>query len=132
MSPLSAFAATPGEFVAGVVLGLAAAVVLILLWCRVVRGLRAWWRRTPFGDERPPIPTNVRLAVYARDGWRCRECGSTRDLQLDHVIPWSKGGAHDDPANFATLCRGCNVAKGARVPSLWARLRWSIYLRRVS
>lgn len=132
MSPLSAFAATPGELVAGVVLGLAAAAVLIVLWRRVVRGIRAWWRRTPFGDERPPIPRRVRLAVLRRDGWRCRECGSGRDLQIDHVYPWSRGGAHDDPDNLQVLCARHNSGKGARVPSLWARLRWRAYLRRAS
>lgn len=132
MSPLSAFAATPGELVAGVVLGLAAAAVLILLWRRAVRGIRAWWRRTPFGDERPPIPRRVRLAVLQRDGWRCRGCGARADLQFDHFDPWSRGGAHADPDNLQLLCKVCNRGKGARVPSLWARLRWNLYLRRTS
>lgn len=123
---------TPADITLGLALGLAAALALVILWRRTVRGLRAWWRRTPFGDERPPIPRRVRLEVYGRDGWRCRQCGSTHDLQIDHVFPWSRGGDHDDPANLAVLCRGCNTRKGARVPSLWARLRWRIYLRRVS
>lgn len=117
---------------AGIALGIAAFTALVVLWRRSVRACRAWWRRTPFGDKRPPIPYHVRRAVLDRDGWRCRECGSTRDLQLDHVHPWSRGGAHDDPANLQCLCRLCNRGKGARVPSLWARLRWSIYLRRTS
>lgn len=117
---------------AGLALGLAAFALVFVLWRRSVRAARAWWRRTPFGDKRPPIPRRVRLAVLRRDGWRCRECGSTRDLQIDHFDPWSRGGAHDDPSNLAVLCRRCNIAKGARVPSLWARLRWSWYLRRTS
>lgn len=117
---------------AGLALGLIAFAALIVLWRRSVRACRAWWRRTPFGDERPPIPRRVRLEVLNRDGWRCRECGSTRDLEIDHVYPWARGGEHDDPANLQTLCHGCNRAKSARVPSLWARFKWSVYLRRTS
>lgn len=118
---------------AGIAFGLATiSAALIILWRRSVRACRAWWRRTPFGDERPPIPRYVRRAVLDRDGWRCRECGSTRRLEIDHFDPWSRGGAHTDPDNLAVLCRRCNGRKGARVPSVWARLRWRWYLRRVS
>lgn len=117
---------------AGLALGLIAFALLIILWRRSVRACRAWWRRTPFGDKRPPIPKHVRLAVLNRDGWRCRECGSRQDLEIDHVIPWSRGGAHTDPGNLQVLCRLHNSDKRAKEPSLWARLRWRVYLRRVS
>lgn len=123
---------TPADIALGLALGLVAAALLIILWRRTVRGIRAWWRRTPFGDKRPPIPYRVRRAVLERDGGQCRECGARADLQFDHVIPWSRGGAHDDPDNLALRCGPCNRRKGARVPSLWARLRWNLYLRRTS
>lgn len=117
---------------AGLALGLIAAALLIILWRRSVRACRAWWRRTPFGDKRPPIPRRVRLAVLRRDGWKCRECGSRADLQFDHFDPWSRGGAHADPDNLQLLCSKHNYQKGARPPSLWDRLQWWIYLRRSS
>lgn len=58
------------------------------------------------------IPQDVKIAVAARDGGRCRQCGSAEDLHFDHVIPWSKGGANT-VANIQLLCGRCNRAKGA-------------------
>ena len=56
----------------------------------------------PAADQQAPlgqrntreIPQDVKIQVAARDGGRCRQCGSTQDLHFDHVIPWSKGGAN--------------------------------------
>lgn len=42
----------------------------------------------------------------------CVCCGATSDLHVDHVIAVAVGGA-DHPANRQTLCRRCNVSKGA-------------------
>ncbi|KAA8825183.1 HNH endonuclease [Bifidobacterium reuteri] len=64
-------------------------------------------------DTRAYIPDSIRLAVYSRDGWKCLRCGSAKNLSLDHVHPWSDGGA-DSIKNFQTLCRSCNSWKGAR------------------
>jgi hypothetical protein len=58
------------------------------------------------------IPQDVKIAVAARDGGRCRQCGSAVDLHFDHVIPWSKGGANT-VANIQLLCGPCNRRKGA-------------------
>ena len=58
------------------------------------------------------IPQDVKIAVSARDGGRCRQCGSVADLHFDHVIPWSKGGANT-VANIQLLCGTCNRRKGA-------------------
>lgn len=58
------------------------------------------------------IPQDVKIAVAARDGGRCRECGSDQDLHYDHVIPWSKGGANT-VQNIQLLCGPCNRRKGA-------------------
>lgn len=66
----------------------------------------------------------VRLAeIAARDKWKCSLCGKRvlkskkaphpSSPSLDHVIPLSKGGAHD-PANVALAHLGCNVTKNNR------------------
>jgi hypothetical protein len=65
-------------------------------------------------EARKHIPVEVRRFVYERDEHRCVTCGSTERLSLDHIIPWSLGGA-DDPVNLQTMCRPCNSRKGARV-----------------
>jgi hypothetical protein len=61
---------------------------------------------------RPPVPIEIRRAVFERDGGRCVECGESFDLQYDHVIPLSLGGATTLP-NLQLLCADCNRRKGA-------------------
>lgn len=62
--------------------------------------------------RREPIPAEVKRAVWERDGGACVECGSAFDLQYDHVIAFSLGGA-STVENLQILCAPCNRAKGA-------------------
>lgn len=55
----------------------------------------------------------VRSAVFARDGFMCKACGTQDNLTLDHIIPERHGGS-DEVANLQTLCRLCNCKKGTR------------------
>ena len=57
---------------------------------------------------------NQRAIIYERDGYRCRYCGSTNDLTLDHIVPVSRRGDNSS-SNLQTLCRSCNSRKGARL-----------------
>jgi hypothetical protein len=65
---------------------------------------------------RPPIPAQLRFRVLQRDGFRCRYCGRGRAegaiLQLDRVVPFSKGGASTED-NLVTACSACNRGKSA-------------------
>lgn len=63
---------------------------------------------------RRPIPREVRLEVWERDGGRCAECGTDFDLQYDHVIPVALGGA-TTAENLQLLCGPCNRRKGAAI-----------------
>lgn len=56
-----------------------------------------------------------RLAVFKRDGFLCRVCGSDSDLTIDHIHPVSRGG-DDSLENLRVLCRSCNSKKRAKVP----------------
>lgn len=42
----------------------------------------------------------------------CRFCGTTENLQRDHVQPRSKGG-RSERGNYATACGPCNESRGA-------------------
>ena len=64
-------------------------------------------------SSKMPIPSNIRWAVWQRDGFRCKYCGSQSYLTIDHVIPESKGGETIE-SNLQTLCRSCNARKGDR------------------
>jgi 5-methylcytosine-specific restriction endonuclease McrA len=64
-------------------------------------------------DSRPrreAIPREIREAVWKRDGGACVECNETFDLQYDHIIPVSRGGA-TTVSNLQVLCGDCNRAK---------------------
>lgn len=50
-----------------------------------------------------------------RAGYQCEDCGSGYELELDHVVPWSRGGDHH-LSNVRVLCGPCNRRKGALPP----------------
>jgi len=59
---------------------------------------------------RKRIPDALRSEVLLRDGARCRRCRMTLNLEVDHIVPVSKGGRTEEP-NLQTLCRRCNRRK---------------------
>ncbi len=69
------------------------------------------WQAIEPQKRRPAIPRRIRDLVYLRDGYRCVTCGTGRDLTLDHVRAYSKGGP-DTIENLQTMCRPCNSRKG--------------------
>jgi 5-methylcytosine-specific restriction endonuclease McrA len=59
-----------------------------------------------------------RVNVFTRDGWRCQYCGEdkeSKDLNIDHVVPKSKGGK-TNWENVVTSCIECNSEKRNRTP----------------
>ena len=54
------------------------------------------------------IPQWLRRKVLARDGHRCRCCGSRHSLHMHHIIWFSRGGKTRFD-NLVTLCRGCHT-----------------------
>lgn len=68
------------------------------------------------------VPNNevklTRKNVFLRDNYSCLYCGEKlrpRDLQLDHVIPESRGGKNTW-GNLVCACFSCNSKKANRTP----------------
>ena len=66
-------------------------------------------------EQRRIIPSNVKLAVWKRDGGACVTCGSKQNLHFDHILPYSKGGTSDYEENIQLLCMKHNIQKGAKL-----------------
>lgn len=64
--------------------------------------------------ERGKVTNKLRFAIYKRDNYRCKKCGSKKNLEVDHIYPIAKGGKTTFN-NLQTLCHRCNVKKGAKV-----------------
>jgi 5-methylcytosine-specific restriction endonuclease McrA len=80
-----------------------------------------------------------RFNIYARDDNTCQYCGRhfrRADLNLDHVVPRSRGGS-TTWENVVCSCVSCNLRKGGRTPveagmrllQTPARPRWSPMFR---
>lgn len=69
--------------------------------------------RTRYTEDRAPIDGITRYRVMSRDKFRCVWCGSRANLQMDHIEPWSAGGADTDE-NLRTLCESCNTKRSNR------------------
>ena len=65
-------------------------------------------------NQRIPIPTEVKRAVWKRDSGKCINCGSEFELQYDHIIPVVKGGS-STIENIQILCKKCNYKKHASI-----------------
>ena len=86
---------------------------------------RAWARNNRAQRNRLQ---NMRRAggVISRDQWlelvsvgKCAFCGSSSNLQVDHIIPIARGGT-SVPENLQVLCAQCNQSKGAREKPMFA------------
>ena len=66
-------------------------------------------------DHTRMIPTKVKQSVWARDGGKCRICGSTENLHFDHILPFSKGGTSLLADNIQLLCAKHNLQKHDKI-----------------
>ena len=63
--------------------------------------------------KRKSLSKSVRFEVFKRDSFKCQYCGKSAPdvvLEVDHIIPVSKGG-DNDISNLITACFDCNRGK---------------------
>lgn len=79
------------------------------------------WRKSAAG-QRALMTSALRNSIKKRDKHTCRNCAVSLAaephllLEVDHIIPVSKGGL-STPENLQTLCWRCNRTKSNKVPS---------------
>ncbi|BDG04635.1 HNH endonuclease [Anaeromyxobacter oryzae] len=85
------------------------------------KGLVAKPRKTPRAAKCDHIPAHVKRAVMERDGGRCQFrlpsgeiCGSTHQLEFDHIEPVALGGA-STVENVRIACKRHNIISARRV-----------------
>ncbi|MFM1946326.1 MAG: hypothetical protein RL207_609 [Bacteroidota bacterium] len=56
------------------------------------------------------ISETTKKIVFSRDGGSCKCCGSSTNLEYDHITPFSCGGS-SEASNIQLLCMSCNRSK---------------------
>lgn len=84
---------------------------LAIAWIEYV--IHEWDDDDNYDSMKEMISAALRWAVWERDDFTCKACGTRRNLSIDHIVAESKGGAMTID-NLQTLCRPCNSRKGAR------------------
>lgn len=80
--------------------------------------------RKPWHSEGPDLRKGLRgrklqetkRRILERDDYTCQQCKKLveyDDSKLDHTVPLTRGGTHDD-SNLATLCNKCHDKKSQR------------------
>ncbi len=67
-------------------------------------------------DKNRYVPGRIKQIILRRYDSRCRVCGTSSNLQIDHVIPIDRGGTNDI-RNLQILCGRCNLQKGVNIIS---------------
>jgi 5-methylcytosine-specific restriction endonuclease McrA len=68
-------------------------------------------RRT--ADKSVRVKTKEWTAILDAAGRKCLHCGASENLQMDHIIPVTKGGL-TSVDNVQPLCKPCNQHKGTK------------------
>ncbi|WP_218043192.1 HNH endonuclease [Embleya hyalina] len=71
---------------------------------------KSWDRPSARNLSRPSDFRTRRTRALVRDRWTCQRCGARTELEVDHIVPVSRGGTWD-LSNLLTLCRACHRQK---------------------
>jgi hypothetical protein len=97
--------------------------------------LEEWQEQTARGKRQEwasrYVAAQTRADLLSLAQHKCADCPSTTDLEIDHIVPISKGGT-GAPDNLQVLCRKCNRKKRVRLKQEAAEHLRSKPLRRTS
>lgn len=75
-------------------------------------------KKIPKDNKRRPFSRDEVIKVawqhYEKVGPHCASCPSSEDMDIDHIIPISRGG-HNGLDNLQILCGRCNSKKGKKL-----------------
>ncbi|MFD9561505.1 HNH endonuclease [Streptomyces sp. NPDC059994] len=71
---------------------------------------KGWDRKSARNRSRPGDWSSRRAKVLTRDRFTCQKCGTRENLQVDHIVPVSRGGSWDLD-NLWVLCGKCHALK---------------------
>ncbi|MFC9591510.1 HNH endonuclease [Streptomyces sp. NPDC056944] len=71
---------------------------------------KGWNRPSARNASRPKDWSRRRAQTLARDRFTCQRCGSLKELEVDHIVPVSRGGSWE-PDNLWVLCKTCHKCK---------------------
>jgi len=90
---------------------------------------------SPFGSPSKPkrsrIPQEIRDYVFSMTKGHCYLCQTKlpeRGWHIEHIIPFSKDPARDRFGNFLPSCARCNLRKGAKNLTTFARENSDIHI----
>lgn len=95
--------------------------------CWLLKGFEMYFANNPeaeyvmirgvkfIGTEQPKkvrseMTIKLRFKIIKRDNFQCTYCGSSDRLEVDHIIPVSRGGSNEE-SNLTTACFKCNRGK---------------------
>jgi len=88
-------------------------------WRAENQGHRARWnenRRARIIGAPGVLSKGIFVRLFCVQQGKCAACGSAGErLELDHIIPLSRGGSNEDE-NVQLLCRPCNAEKSNKLP----------------
>ena len=81
-------------------------------------------RRVREASQLGHVTKGIKRIRLEQQGYKCPMCGkgiNYGNSHLEHMIPLSKGGLHDDE-NLWVMCKSCNLRKGTKLVSGQAQL----------
>lgn len=82
---------------------------------------RAYKKQAPIGCIKVIAAWDIEVRSKPRNCYWCQQEISGSDIELDHVIPLARGGAHEI-GNLCVSCKTCNSRKQHRPLAVWNSL----------